>query len=288
MMCLERASLRRNLNSRWTRLCGLVLAVTLVLALRPAAAGSGDWISRDHSAVRLLHGGAAGEVHMAGVEFVLGDGWKTYWRMPGESGVPAEFDWSGSLNVASVAVAWPAPRRMHDAAGEGVGYKGHVVFPLAVKLDQPGRPARLDLKLFYAVCKDICVPASAELSLDLGATGPDRADIDLIRHYQALVPAEDTDGRGILAAAPRMIAGKPYLVVTVASGLAAGGQADIFVEGSDKAYFRQPQAGTETVAGRDYLLPVDGIADAAALSGLALRITWVAGDKGLFRDLEVE
>jgi DsbC/DsbD-like thiol-disulfide interchange protein len=225
---------------------------------------------------------------MAGVEFVLGDGWKTYWRMPGESGVPAEFDWSGSLNVAAVAVAWPAPRRMHDAAGEGVGYKDHVVFPLTVKLDWPGRPARLDLKLFYAVCKDICVPASAELSLDLSPAQPDRADVDLIRRYQDLVPAEDADGRGILAAAPRIIAGKPFLVVTVASGLAAGGQADIFVEGSDTAYFRQPRAGSESGAGRDFLLPVDGIADAAALSGLVLRITWVAGNKSLSRALKVE
>jgi DsbC/DsbD-like thiol-disulfide interchange protein len=287
-MRLERKSLMGIANARSTRLCGLVLAAALVLALQPAAAGSGDRVSRDHSAVRLVQGEVAGEVQMAGVEFVLGDGWKTYWRMPGESGVPAEFDWSGSLNVAAVAVAWPAPRRMHDAAGEGVGYKDHVVFPLTVKLDRPGRPARLDLKLFYAVCKDICVPASAELSLDLSPAQPDRADVDLIRRYQDLVPAEDADGRGILAAAPRIIAGKPFLVVTVASGLAAGGQADIFVEGSDTAYFRQPRAGSESGAGRDFLLPVDGIADAAALSGLVLRITWVAGNKSLSRALKVE
>jgi DsbC/DsbD-like thiol-disulfide interchange protein len=288
MMGCEPAGSQSTRLARRACLCGLVLIAELLAPGQPGLASSGDWVRRDHSAVRLLQGEVVGDAYLAGVEFVLGDGWKTYWRMPGESGVPAEFDWSASMNVAAVAVDWPAPHRMYDAAGEGVGYKDQVVFPLTVKLARPGSPARLDLKLFYALCKDICVPASAELSLDLAAAPAVQADVDLIRRYRDLVPVDDANGRGIIAAAARMVAGKPYLAVTVAADHAAVGDVDIFVEGADRAYFRKPQAGRETASGREYPLPVDGITDAAVLSGLLVRITWVAGNKSLSRELRVE
>ena len=269
-------------------LCGLVLAVALVAAAPPGRAASGDWVRADHSAVRLLQGETEGQVLMAGVEIELRHGWKTYWRMPGESGVPAEFDWSASHNIAAVEVGWPAPRRMHDAAGEGVGYKDHVVFPLAVRLNEPGKPARLDIKLFYAVCNDICVPAKAELAIDLDAAAASSADAVLIARYRGLMPVEDSTGRSLLSARALDQAGRPYLAVTVAPDLAGARDVDIFVEGIDQAYFRAPRPALPVAAGADYLLPVDGIAAAAALSGKMLRITWVAGDRSLFRDLKVE
>jgi DsbC/DsbD-like thiol-disulfide interchange protein len=265
---------------------GPLLAAVIAFSLA-AAAGSGDWVRRDHSAVRLVAGESEANGRLAGVEFELAEGWKTYWRMPGESGVPAEFDWSGSLNVADVEVEWPAPHRMVDAAGEGVGYDGHVVFPLHVRLDDPEKPARLDLKLFYAVCKDICIPASADLSLDLAPGPADGAGSGLIARFQALVPAEDRQGKGLIGARPVTVEGKPYLAVTVAPDLAAG-DVDIFVEGIDDAYFRKPKEAVKTAGGVEFRLPVDGIKEPEKLTGRKVRITWVAGDRSLFRELEVE
>ena len=63
-------------------------------------------------------------------------GWKTYWRMPGDAGIPPQFDWSGSQNVKSVEVLWPAPQRFIDSGGETVGYKDRVVFPLRIVPDR--------------------------------------------------------------------------------------------------------------------------------------------------------
>jgi DsbC/DsbD-like thiol-disulfide interchange protein len=254
----------------------------------PAHAASGDVARLTQSIVRLVQGKAAGGERQAGVNIDLGDGWKTYWRMPGESGVPPDFDWSGSSNVAHVDVGWPAPHRMHDAGGESIGYKGEVLFPLTVRLKTPGQPARLDLKLFYAVCKDICVPAKAEVSLDLGATPPATADVALIRHFQTLVPAEDNAASGLIAARALMHDGKPALMVLVARDVKAGPHADIFVEGFDDGYFRAPATSRLSDKGREFILPVDGIKDASALTGKRLRITFIGAGESLSRSLEVE
>lgn len=272
-------------KSRWIGLCTLVLAAFVANAAT-AGAASGDWASLDHSAVRLIAGETSGDRREAGLEIMLAEDWKTYWRMPGESGAPPDFDWSGSTNVASVEVAWPIPHRMHDEGGESVGYKHQVVFPLTVRLDKPGQPAHLDLKLFYAVCKDICVPANAVITLDLGSAPPSTADAGLIARYRALVPVDDTAGKELIAAHGVMQAGKPYLAVVLADDVAAEDVADVFVEGFDKAYFRKALAAAGR--GHELLLPVDGIADAAALSGQHLRITVAAGTASLFRDLKVE
>ena len=104
-------------------LCGLAMAAT----------AAGAWAGEiRHSEVRLLQGDLADGEWSAGVQIDLAEGWKTYWRMPGEAGIAPEFDWSGSRNVADVEVRWPAPRRYHDASGETVGYARRVVFTLAV------------------------------------------------------------------------------------------------------------------------------------------------------------
>ncbi len=265
-----------------------LMAVAFLANAGTAGAASGDWASFDHSAVRLIAGAAAADTRGAGLEIRLAEGWKTYWRMPGESGAPPDFDWTGSTNVASVEVAWPVPHRMHDEGGESIGYKQQVVFPLTVRLAKPGQPAHLDLKLFYAVCKDICVPANAAITLDLGPEPPLAADAALIERYRALVPVDDEAGKRLIAAHGVVQAGKPYLAVVLADSLAVKDIGDIFVEGFEKAYFRAPLPGATTGQGNEFLLPVDGIADAAALSGQHLRITVVAGNKSLFRDLKVE
>ena len=97
-------------------------------------------------------------------------GWKTYWRYPGDSGVPPRFDFSGSENLAAAKVLYPAPHLFTDESGNSLGYKDSVTFPLQVTPKQKGKPVTLRLKLDYAICEKLCVPAqgSAELALAAG------------------------------------------------------------------------------------------------------------------------
>lgn len=115
--------------------------------------------------------------HMAGLSLALAPGWKTYWRRPGEAGIPPEFDWSGSENVASVRVHWPSPVVFHTNGMQTVGYKGGVVLPLEVLPKVAGQPMHLKARVDLGICNEICMPAEVTLSADLAAPGKEDADI---------------------------------------------------------------------------------------------------------------
>ena len=104
----------------------------------------------------------------AGIEIRLDPGWKTYWRYPGDTGIPPTFDFSGSQNVKSTAVEWPAPEQFSDGAGgHSIGYVGDIILPLRVTPANTALPSTLHLTLNYAVCGTLCVPAKAGLDITL-------------------------------------------------------------------------------------------------------------------------
>src|SRR5271169_3891811 len=127
--------------------CGLVM--TLGQPARAADASASAWAEDSRSGVRLIAGANKnGEAPLrAGIEIKLQPGWKTYWRYPGDSGVPPRFDFSGSENLKSAKVSYPAPHLFSDDSGNSLGYKDEVIFPVTVEPAQPGKPVTLRLKL---------------------------------------------------------------------------------------------------------------------------------------------
>ena len=114
--------------------------------------------------------------HMAGLRMDLAPGWKTYWRSPGDAGIPPEFDWSGSENVKSARIHWPAPTLFHTNGFLTIGYKGGVVLPVEVQPIDPARPVVLRAKVELGVCRDICMPAWLDLAASVTPPGtPDRS-----------------------------------------------------------------------------------------------------------------
>lgn len=124
------------------------------------------------SSARLLSAGPAeGGVYSAGVEIDLNPKTITYWRQPGEAGSPPVFDFSKSVNVATVETSYPAPKHIDDAGTIVAGYDSRVIFPLKVTPRDPKAPVTLNLALDYAACGKICLPAKADLSLALPREG---------------------------------------------------------------------------------------------------------------------
>lgn len=114
--------------------------------------------------------------HMAAVELTLAPGWKTYWRSPGDAGIPPTFDWSGSQNVKAVRLHWPSPQVFEANGMQTIGYHDRLVLPVEVTPEDPSRPVRLSVEMSLGVCDEICMPASLDLSADLTSTGaPDAA-----------------------------------------------------------------------------------------------------------------
>src|SRR5690606_23059438 len=145
-----------------------VAVVLLSCALSTAATGqdASPWQQGSHAAVRLLAGSRSGAVLLGGIAFQLEPGWKTFWRTPGDSGVPPRFDFSKSDNVDAVTVLWPAPSKFPDGAGgHSLGYKEQVVLPLRIAATNADRPITLRATVSFAVCARLCIPAEASMEL---------------------------------------------------------------------------------------------------------------------------
>jgi DsbC/DsbD-like thiol-disulfide interchange protein len=141
-----------------------------------AAGDASPWDGNDRAAVRLIAGSSGvEEFTRAGIEIRLKPGWHTYWRYPGDAGVPPRFDFTGSQNVDTVRVLWPAPRRLTEEGLSVIGYTEDVILPLVIVPRDRTRPATLRLSMEYAVCERLCVPmqATAELALAGAASSHD-------------------------------------------------------------------------------------------------------------------
>ena len=260
----------------------LVSALALAAAATPVAASpsASAWSRDSKSAVRLVRGGFDGKAHRAGVEITLDPGTKTYWRTPGDSGVPPAFDWAGSDNVADVAIAWPAPMRFPDGNGFSIGYKTSVIFPLTVTPKTPSRPVRLVLKLDYAVCDQICIPAKAAASLTLVPGPADPAMATALAGFEARVPRPQAEGLSL--AVESVERGGEHPVLVLRAGVDALSPADLFVEGPDSRWVLPlPEAVDTAGAERRFRLVMDGVPRGTEPLGQELTFTLVSGTRAL-------
>jgi DsbC/DsbD-like thiol-disulfide interchange protein len=257
----------------------IALAAALVLVLRPAiAADASPYDGTQRAAVRLIAGAARHDggatVHRAGVEIRLAPGWKTYWRYPGDSGIPPRFDFSQSINVKSVTVRYPAPQRLTDDGGTSIGYKHGVVFPLEVVAQDEGNPVTLSLAIDYAVCEKLCVPADGKAELTL--TGKSGASDTKLAQAEALVPRRATIGAGAFAI---RAAKREGARVTVEVAAPAGVAVDLFAEGPTAEWALPVPA--PVAGGQRFTFELDGLPPNTKPDGATLTLTAVAGEQAI-------
>ncbi|WP_225026766.1 protein-disulfide reductase DsbD domain-containing protein [Xinfangfangia pollutisoli] len=114
---------------------------------------------------------------MTALRLRLAPGWKTYWRSPGDAGIPPEFDWSGSRNLKAVQIHWPAPSVFHTAGFTTIGYHDELVLPVEIRPRDPSRPVDLEVTVDLGICRDICLPASLHLTARIDPPGAPDASI---------------------------------------------------------------------------------------------------------------
>ena len=262
-------------------LSGLVaLLLATVLFTAPLRAESDIARASD---VTLIDGGWLQKRRLAAVAMRLAPGWKTYWRVPGEGGLPPRFDFSASENVENVRVLWPAPKRYSSpVTGETIGYANEVAFPLLIAPKDPARPVVLRLKMDYGICGDMCVPVQAQRAITLPPemdAAPARA---MIEQWLRKTPLAD-DGRVVVKGA-RLVKGARGLALEVAlSGPDAGVVSDILVEGVELAIFGKPRKMGEREGVVVYRVPVMGLAEEKDFRRARLRLTILRGEKAVER-----
>jgi DsbC/DsbD-like thiol-disulfide interchange protein len=149
-----------------------ILTALLALALPAAAAAqSSSGLAEVPAEVRLLPGWRTADgTHMTALHVRLEPGWKTYWRAPGDGGIPPRFRWAGSQNLAGVRFHWPRPGVYEIGGMRSIGYYGELVLPMELTPVRPGEPIHLQAAVELGVCRDVCVPMSAEVTADLAAS----------------------------------------------------------------------------------------------------------------------
>ncbi|MFC7051076.1 protein-disulfide reductase DsbD domain-containing protein [Hansschlegelia quercus] len=224
---------------RFCALSWLMLAAALVPA---AAEPVSPWVEETSSKIRLVDAGPgpAKAERLAGIEIALGEGWKTYWRQPGATGVPPRFDFSGSENVAAAEVAFPTPERQADEEGVTNVYHHGVVLPVIVRAKDPAAPVILRLVADYGVCEKICVPVRAETTLTLKATGAAAGSTaEAVRAALAGTPKQVSLGAsGPLAI--RSVAKVGLEALEIVATAPAGMTAVLFAEAGDGSYAPSP------------------------------------------------
>lgn len=213
---------------------GALLALGIgILATSQAIAATSDTFSSTSLTATLISaqdGIPPGtEMLSAGLDLTLTEGWKTYWRSPGEVGSPPEIDWSGSSNVANVEMLWPAPERFTAFGIENFGYHNAVVFPLRITLERPGEPVDLAGAVKLLICSEVCIPLTFDLALSLrSGSGIDSASASRISTFLSRVPTEG-DRTGVTAAVASIDAKQTALTLELLSTTAFD-EPDVFAE----------------------------------------------------------
>jgi DsbC/DsbD-like thiol-disulfide interchange protein len=252
------------------------------------AQDASPWKTELHAAARLIAGAAFKSVYTAplraGAEIRLDPGWHTYWRYPGDTGVPPTFDFAGSQNVKSVTVLWPAPKRFADSAGgHFIGYLDDIVFPLWIAPKDATKPPWLHLKLGYAFCREVCYPAEADLGLTLyGRRGPEEpALVKAEARVPRRVPLSASTGLAIRSVHRERGDGHEHVVAEIAAP--EGTPIDLFVEGPTPDWTLPLPEPVNPVQGgasgvRRFNFDLDGLPPGAHADGATLTFTVVSPD----------
>jgi DsbC/DsbD-like thiol-disulfide interchange protein len=265
-----------------------VLASALALAVIMSTTGhaADGWVGDQRSAARLIAGTALSQqdarILRAGIQIRLAPNWKTYWRYPGDAGVPPRFDFAGSENVKAITVLWPAPQLFTDEGVSLVGYKGGVILPLRIVPEDEHRAVAIRLKLEYGICEKLCIPAEAKIELVLrdSATSYDA----MLAAAEARVPKQVALGGGealSIRTVRRELGSTPSRIVVDVTAPDTS-SVDLFAEGPTPDWaLPLPKLIAAENGLRRFAFDLAGLPPGAKPKGSQLIFTAVAGDEAI-------
>ena len=183
---------------------------------------------------------APGEAAIIGLRIKHDPHWHTYWLNPGDSGMPTTIQWKLPAGIKAGQIQWPVPKRIPLPPMMNHGFEGEIVLPVEIRVpkDWPaGQEARLAARADWLICKDVCIPGGADLTLSLPVV--------------AASPAPNPKWKALFEAA---FAGMPGGKIEKASASTADGIITLKLEGV------KPLPGREVFA----LSTIEGLIESAA------------------------
>ncbi len=252
-----------------------------------------NWQGSDKSQLRLIAAKAAwrGKKHLfAGIDIRLAPKWKTYWRTPGDTGIPPYFDWAGSENLLKAEVLYPVPHWFEDAAGQSIGYKSRVTLPVVITPKDPLLPVVLKLNASYAICYDLCVPISTQQSLkiDDGLSSP---FVPVMEMALLDIPKQVAKRRADIGVNKvGFIPGDKSALSVLVNAPETASKVELFIEGPGGLYVPSPKLLSRG-SGEDkftYLVDLSGMDDPKKFKGIELVCTLRVDDKAIVQPCLVE
>ena len=262
------------------------ILASLLVVLLPAAgdAATGAWSTTDHVGIRLIAAQSAPGVPLqAAIEIVLDPGWKTYWRTPGDAGIPPRFDFSGSENASGAEVAFPAPERSDDGFSVSNVYHDRVVLPVRFATSDPSKPVRLELTATLGICAEVCIPVELAASLDIPPDPADDGAMATITAARAALPGPGRAGAFEVTGLERAGGSDkaPEFEVTVRAPDPAA--TTLFVEMPPDWYPAPPEPQAASGGPARYRITVDRKTATTPLDGAVVRLTMTADGEAATR-----
>ena len=243
------------------------LAAVLTALSLPATAQAADLVETEVRQGWTLPDGRV----IAGLHLRLAEGWKTYWRAPGDAGIPPLFNWGGSRNLNAVAVVWPTPEVFWQSGMRSIGYEQELLLPLIL---QPGDAGVITLRgsIDIGLCKEVCIPYSVTFDQDLERDATKRDP--MIVAALADVPYSESEA-SVTSVTCRFEAGADGMILRAEIQMpSAGGNEQTVIEaGNPLVWVAEPksQRRGNTLTAEARMMHIDG--GAFALDRSAVRIT---------------
>ncbi|WP_454848458.1 protein-disulfide reductase DsbD domain-containing protein [Rhizobium binxianense] len=210
-----------------------ILAATQLLPLYSAKAEMSAWAENEGGRMRLvaLPPEPGGRIRAA-LQIEPKPGWITYWREPGNSGIPPQITIAPQSGATLQAIAYPVPKHFSDGKVDDIAYDGPVALPLSMMAKVDGAIS-IDATAFIGICKEICIPFQAQLSLQLAKAAQSRPEEEgILQAAAAALPeppsadfsvteyrlSPDRKQLSLELALPAAGAGTPEVIVTGPTG----------------------------------------------------------------------
>jgi DsbC/DsbD-like thiol-disulfide interchange protein len=169
-----------------TAICG----ATLAASFGTAHAEMSNWVHNAGGRMRLIALPPDRDGTMRGaLQIEPQPGWITYWREPGNSGIPPQITVAPESGVTLTAIRFPVPKHLTDGKVDDIAYDAPVSLPLTFSAKDASRPFDLKASAFIGICKDICIPFQSDFSITIGSPNQSRPEEEtILRNAEASLP----------------------------------------------------------------------------------------------------
>jgi DsbC/DsbD-like thiol-disulfide interchange protein len=248
----------------------ILLIACVTLATAPALAVATAWQDLAPGVrARLISNDTIGAGQtIVGLELDMPQDTKTYWRIPGDSGIPTEFDFSATTGIGDPLVDWPFPEIDATDGYRDFVFHGHLVVPVRFAVAAGASAATVDAKVTLGICSDLCVPAQAHFSLPIAFGKSDPGQSLRLEMAEAQAPITWTAPHPPVGAITADVQG--LRIAAIDSSIDP--QSIIADVGDPATLFSAPQKSPD---GSSWLLKLAGQTGGKALAGKSVQLTFM-------------